>query len=282
MTRRWTVMLEILDSRFRVASDDPRMSEAVALLWEPFLTRSDGDPAGETEFRVLRVDEGWLVETDDYPGGRSPDPWTVLSVLRNLLSGRAIRSAGSIVPLHGAAVERDGTVLVLSGPARAGKTTLLLALLEDGWRYVTDDLVPIDPDETLSAAPFPKPLSIRDPGLWERFASRWAVPPWLPPPDQVGLVPPSAFPGHSEAYVPDVLVFPRYEVGGQPVLEELSPAAAVARAADNLHVPSAHPGTLKALARLGGRVDAYAAGYGSTEKALELLEKCLAARRAME
>lgn len=281
MTRRWTVMLKILDSRFRVASDDPRMSEALALLWEPFLTRSDGDRAGEMEFRVLRVAEGWSVETDDYPGGQSPDPWTVLSVLRNLLSGRAIRSAESIVPLHGAAVERDGKVLVLSGPARSGKTTLMLALLEAGWTYVTDDLIPIDP-ESLTAAPFPKPLSIRDPGLWERFTSRWAVPPWLPPPDQVGLVPPSAFPGHPEPYVPDVLLFPRYEPGGQPALEALSSAAAVARAADNLHVPSADPATLKALARLGTTVSAYAAGYGSTEKALELLEKCLAARQPME
>ncbi len=56
--------------------------------------------------------------------------------------------------LHAAAIKRDDRCLLLTGPWGAGKSTLTIGLLEQGWHYLSDDIVPFDP-ATGCAHPFP-------------------------------------------------------------------------------------------------------------------------------
>lgn len=269
------VTLSILGSGFRVTSEDERMVELVRQLWEPFVAGAGPDPV---EARLEVRGPAWHLRMPDEPHVSATDPWLAASSLRNALSRRAITEATSIVPLHAAAAERDGVFVVLSGPPKAGKTTLLLDLLDQGWRLVTDDLVPLDP-KTLTAAPFPKPLSVRDPERWARFSAGWDVPGWLPPPAGAGLLP-----AHTvrvtdvRAFAPSLLVFPQFEEGADPTAERLTAAQTVAWAADNLHSrkPGA-AGVLPTLARLGTKAPGCVLRYGSTAAALKLLEKYLAA-----
>lgn len=280
MTRSPEVTLSMLDSGFRITSSDERIVDLVRELWGPFLDDVAGDPH---DVVVDALGEGWRLEVPGERPVEAVDPWVLASSLRNALSRRSIAEATSLIPVHAAAVERDGSFLVLSGPPRAGKTTLLLDLLDDGWRLVTDDLVPIDP-ETLTAEPFPKPLSVRDPGRWRRASQGWRVPEWLPPPSVTGLVPATAV-RHTDArsFRPSLLVFSRYAPGEPASIERLTPAQTVAWCADNLHTREvAAPGLLSVVARLGRTTPGYAVCYGSSEEALEVLGKCLAAREAME
>jgi hypothetical protein len=53
-----------------------------------------------------------------------------------------------LVPIHAACVERDGTGVLLSGRAGAGKSTLTFACARAGWTYVTDDCTWLLPDST--------------------------------------------------------------------------------------------------------------------------------------
>ena len=46
--------------------------------------------------------------------------------------------------LHGCAVERDGRAVAVLGASGSGKSTAALALLDRGWRAVTDDLLALD------------------------------------------------------------------------------------------------------------------------------------------
>ncbi|MDQ3952629.1 MAG: hypothetical protein M3279_06670, partial [Actinomycetota bacterium] len=224
MTASSEVTLSMLDSSFRVTSADDRMVDLVRLLWEPFL--SDAEDVHDVALEV--EGEGWRLHVAGEPPNRATDPWVVVSSLRNALSRRAIADARSLVPVHAAAVERDGRFLVLSGPAQAGKTTLLLELLDHGWLLVTDDLVPVDP-ATLTATPFPKPLSVRDPARWRRFARRWRVPAWLPQPSVGALIPATAMPlTAATSYRPSLLVFSRYSPGEPPSQERLTRAHTVA------------------------------------------------------
>jgi hypothetical protein len=275
------VTLSILGSHFRVVAEDPRMADLVEELWRPFV--SAGGP-NEVEVRIGPYgDTGWRLDVADESPISAQDPWLLASSARNALSRTAIRNATSIVPLHAAAVERDGVFAVLSGPPRAGKTTLLLDLLGEGWSLVTDDLVPVDP-ETLTATPFAKPLSVRDPARWREVSGGWAVPEWLPPPDQVGLVPATALRrSEVDSYAPSVLVFPHYDPDSSPAFRPLTAAETVAWCGDNLHTrgPGA-PGVLAVLARLAAGAPGYAISYGSSAEALELLAKCLAGEIPME
>lgn len=45
------------------------------------------------------------------------------------------------IAVHAAAVAREGGAVMLTGPGRAGKTTLSLAALKAGWRFAGDDYV---------------------------------------------------------------------------------------------------------------------------------------------
>lgn len=279
MTNRGEIDLSLLQSHFRITSDDGRMSEFVRQLWEPFLPSATSSAA--TDVEIQTDPKGWRLHSAGDPFALASDPWVLAAVLRNFLSARAVAEATSIVPLHGAAVERDGTFLVLSGPQKAGKTTLLLELLDRGWRLVTDDLVPIEADGR-SARPYLKPLSVREPDRWNRYAGRWAVPGWLPAPVNAGLIPATAFTStDAETYSPSLLVFSRFAPGRDPEVQRLSPAAAVARCGDNLHRPVGPLG-LQRLAVLGSETPSWTISYASTETALEVLGKCLAASDPME
>lgn len=273
---RGAIGLELLDSHFRLTSDDELMLGFVRELWDPFVVE-DAPPAA-IEVSIEREGDRWRMEAPGEPGGAAVDPWVFAAVLRNALSRRAIAEAGSIVPLHGAAAERDGVYVVLAAPPEAGKTTLLLELLVRGWRLVTDDLIPLDP-RTLHAAPFLKPLSVREPDRWDRFSGRWRVPGWLPRPQTLGLLPATAFPcAAARPFRADTALFPAFSKGAEPLLEALTPGQTAAAAAANLHPAGrATPERVAALARWAGATRAYRVEYGHSEDALELLESGLAA-----
>jgi len=79
----------------------------------------------------------------------------------------AIRSAVALnapehVFVHAGVVAHDGRALVLPGSSLAGKTTLVAALVRAGATYYSDEFAVLD--RTGRVHPFPKPLSIREPG----------------------------------------------------------------------------------------------------------------------
>lgn len=62
--------------------------------------------------------------------------------------------------VHAAVVERHGKAVVLVAPAGTGKSTLTLALLHAGFRYLSDELAPFDL-VTLQVMPYPHALCLK-------------------------------------------------------------------------------------------------------------------------
>ena len=54
------------------------------------------------------------------------------------------RDQGKHLLLHAAAAERDGLLVVLAGSSGSGKSTTVAALVQHGFRYVTDEVVVLD------------------------------------------------------------------------------------------------------------------------------------------
>jgi hypothetical protein len=64
--------------------------------------------------------------------------------------------------LHASAAARDGSAVLLVGPAGSGKSTLVVKLVERGWSLVGDDAVPVDVSRA-EAWPLPINPDVRAP-----------------------------------------------------------------------------------------------------------------------
>jgi hypothetical protein len=70
--------------------------------------------------------------------------------------------------LHAGGVATDGEGLLLPAPPDAGKSSLVAALLQEGFDYLSDDLGPIDP-VTTKVYPFEKRISLRESAIIRYF-----------------------------------------------------------------------------------------------------------------
>lgn len=88
-----------------------------------------------------------------------PDIDALLIQLPGVVNDFAVRSH-TIAILHaGGVVTPAGQLLLISGDAESGKSTLVAALVQQGCDYLTDELIGIDP-RTGKVLPFPKPLEL--------------------------------------------------------------------------------------------------------------------------
>ena len=82
----------------------------------------------------------------------------VQAVVAELNDLAATRTRGHLL-LHAGAVARGDDVVVIAGASGRGKSTLTAALVRDGFDYLTDELVAIDPTELVARA-YAKPIDL--------------------------------------------------------------------------------------------------------------------------
>ncbi len=117
--------------------------------------------------------------------------------------------------LHAASVERDGRALILTGESGSGKSTLVALLGENGWRFMGDEFVLIEPATGL-AHPFPRPISLKNESIAALRAviapERWGAAITGSPKGTVRHVCPNdeAIARMDETASPALIVFPRF------------------------------------------------------------------------
>ena len=255
--------LEILGVGVHVATPDAHWEGFLRRLWEPLIVEG---ARTELRFEVAARGQGWVLRTEERDLGMSTNPWLIADGLRNVLFEMAVPLATHVVTLHAAALVHGGTVLLVAGASGTGKTTLSLALVERGWRLLSDDAAPID-RLTGEVVPVPKPVGIKAPELWVAMGGSGEG--WPGPPSGAFLVPAPA--PHLEPASPTHLVFATFDPGSEDRSEELTTAQAVALLGPL--VRTVEPATVSELTRVAGAVRAIRAGYGSTAGALDLLTR---------
>ena len=264
--------LEVLGTPYLIESDR-RWRDFLAQLWAPFVVPASVD--GPVDARICEEESGWSLDFSAGWGVEDVDPWSLANEMRNALFSTVLgATAGNVVALHAAVVERDGAGLLLAGSSGSGKTTLTLELVGRGWTYHSDDLAPIYIESGMIAS-FPKPLHVKDLSRWELYRERWNPPSWVPAPSHSFLVPAFTFePATNAVVAPRRLLFPRYDPRERPRLQRFSSAHAVAWAAPNLYSsPPLGRAGLDVVKRLCGQADAAEVVYGSAAEGADLIER---------
>jgi hypothetical protein len=130
------------------------MARETRIAYGPVPRSLFGEPLGETTWQML--DDGFLLrgEGDHYFHYRVGEGITIergealdLSEESLWLNGSvysAIASLNGLLPIHASAVAFDGRVFAFTGPAGAGKSTLVAALGDRGFPMFCDDTLVLD------------------------------------------------------------------------------------------------------------------------------------------
>jgi hypothetical protein len=144
------IPIELLDARMLVRTDCPELAALLRHDLGAFVVT--GPAAAGADWDGAAFDAGRAAAAGDGP----PPGQLFARVFEALLD----RVSGFAV-LHAGGVAHAGRAWLLAGPSGAGKTTLTLALLERGFRLLSDDFAPLEPS-TGRVHPFPKSLGVRE------------------------------------------------------------------------------------------------------------------------
>ena len=133
-----------------VLTPDPALLQGLAAClsgWVPQITRSRRPPADVLAAVAATGDGLYHLRSRfiDRPTGNLPLASAICALLADLSQGWA-EAQPDVIGLHGGAVQIGGTLLLVTGPARAGKSTLLTRLaLAPGVQLFSDDVLPVTP-----------------------------------------------------------------------------------------------------------------------------------------
>lgn len=152
----------MLGVQVSVAADDPAAVELIEETYAAF--RSAPGPAdGALALRLERTGNGVfrVSDSDGYERSWPSRPYAVGDLLSRFMFGVLARvTARGIYAIHAGAVEHRGRATLFSGRSGAGKTTLVLNLLQRGFRLLSDELAVVEPS-TQRILPYRRSLHIR-------------------------------------------------------------------------------------------------------------------------
>ncbi|MFO1311042.1 MAG: hypothetical protein U1F41_03150 [Burkholderiales bacterium] len=244
----------ILGQRVHVECADAALSRVVAANFDAMAASADG--GSDLRYRILEdaaagtfslACEGAVVED-----GLEPDD--LLFALEKSLTVELQRRRADLFFLHAAAVERGGVAFLLAAESGSGKSTTAWGLLHHGFRYLSDELSPVDV-EALRVHAYPHALCLKhDP----------PVPHALPPATlrlgRTRHVPVAHLPAAAilEPRALGAVFLVTHRPGGEPALRPVAPAEAGARLYVTALNALAHPNRgLSAAARIAERVPCF-------------------------
>jgi HprK-related kinase A len=178
--------------------------------------------------------------------------------------------------MHAAVIERDGGAAILAAPPGSGKSTLTAALVNHGWRLLSDELTLIDPSNGMAVA-LSRPVSLKNEsidiirdfvpnaviGPVARDTIKGTVAHLKPPADSVARV--------GERATPRWVIFPRFKAGVPASMIPYPKATALLRLADQAFNYSQYGiQGFKLMSQLIGSCDCYEFTYSNFGDAIDV------------
>ncbi len=270
---------------FSVRSRVPRIARGLAQLYGDFPL---ADPAGFADFHVrVQLARGvrrWirpqaLFDLDGYrpfaplPGSQA------FALLEWGMNWCIYTHAHDFLVIHGAAMERGGSALLLPAPAGAGKSTLCAAMMQRGWRLLSDELILFDAAQG-TVHGLGRPVSLKNVSIDimrdyapEAFVTepmhdtaKGSVAHMRPDRHSVQAVDRPAAPCH--------VVFPRFRAGANTRVETLSRADVFVGLVENeFNYSLLRREGFRAMAALVDAVDGHRLEHGDLDAAIGALER---------
>jgi hypothetical protein len=156
-----SLSLEILGLRVAIDCGDAAAADLVlgncgAMIATPGRTEVD------LGYRIRRDDSGatYALTRGDGPTVACADLDDLSFALEKDLTVELQLRRPELLFLHAAAIEWQGFVVLLAAASKSGKSTTAWALLHHGFRFLSDELAPIDLT-TMSVLPFPHALCLK-------------------------------------------------------------------------------------------------------------------------
>ncbi len=160
-----------------LSSDSPELLDAVAeVVCIPGWVRQAWQP-GDIELRVEHCQEELTLLQQGQEVGRARTLAELQSCLELHTHHQLAARAPDDVYVHAGVVGLGGRALVVPGRSHAGKSTLIMALVQAGATYYSDEFAVIRPDGSLGA--FARPVQLRYPETRRVVLTR-VQPPVLP------------------------------------------------------------------------------------------------------
>ena len=151
----------ILGQRVHVDCPDPWLRHVVTANFAAMMTAIDGVvpdlhyriAKGTTRETISLVCQGRAIHED-------ADRGDLLFLLEKDITVELQRRRADLFFLHAAAVEWQGTALLLAAESGSGKSTTTWGLLHHAFQYLSDELSPVDLD-TMRVFPYPHALCLK-------------------------------------------------------------------------------------------------------------------------
>ena len=256
------IELQILDQPARISADDPTVLGKISACFSAFL-RPIQDFDGtviDLTIRSRLSESEWSVNLD----GNSvicQDLADLIYVVEKTLTTELQLRRPDLFFLHAAAISSEGRCIVISGESGAGKSTLCWDLCNAGFKYMSDELAPLDLD-TMQVEAYPHAICLK-----RITAHMPALPNETVGAESTMHIPVEAIPGGVER-VPatiDMIVFlENPETPAAPRLTEMPQSEAAARLYSNGLNQLAHERDgLRAATKLAAAVDCFTLARGS-------------------
>jgi hypothetical protein len=221
----------INSSKFRLLFYDPELKAELVPRLAP-LRKASTASEPIVEIRLFRCNGAFYAVSHKVPThGDSSCPEMLVSeptanAARAALLPELVRLASPgrqwLCIVHAAACALGGRCLLLPARSHSGKTTLMAALMHEGFDFLCDDSAAID-RETSFAVPMPYALMVREES-WEVLRPRYPELTDLPivsrNSEQVRFLTPRSMPGASGMRT-EAMVFPKFVPGGAPALTRI-------------------------------------------------------------
>ncbi|MEK8095463.1 PqqD family peptide modification chaperone [Methylocystis sp. IM3] len=278
-------LLAPLGATGRRAGADAPVADRVILAGDPMRWRLTVNGAEMERFpparEPVRGSNGLSTGSPGAPDAGAGRDAAVVALMTTLAE-LGCRTRDRLLVVHGAGLlSPQGAGLLLVAPGGSGKTTLAMALEAEGFRLLSDDVVPIRADG--AALGLGLPACVKR-GAWGALAGRRPDVAQAPEVFRFGqavrLLTPRN-PPFTGAVAPGVLLFPAYRPGAAPSSSSLTPEQALRGLVEaEAVIRDLTQSRLDALCRWISSMPAFSLAYPDLDAGLSLVRRALAAPAA--